>query len=518
MADPLSGSANMSLHQFNMAHTEGGVPSAAEMNNLPVSILEHNVLRSTRKHLHGLAVAPCPPPKKIFGVFIRAGLKYINLDESTDYNFRFLHNLLLFFYTTYEIMVPMNILSKTNYHFIGIGGIGISAIAKMLLLQDKNVSGSDASSSEITDELQNLGIKINIGQKAENIPENTQVVIYTVAIPENNPEMQEARRRESEAKSNIISYPQFLGELSKNMYTIAISGTHGKTTTTAMTGHILEKAGLDPTIIVGSKMMDENGKYSNFHAGKSKYLVVEACEYKRSFLNLSPTILVITNIEADHLDYYKDLEDIKSAFKEIESKVPKDGFVIKEDEYKNVNSNLELLVPGNHNILNAQAAIKVAEKLGIPNEKAAEYLKDFKGTWRRQEYKGEKEGNIYYDDYAHHPTEIRATLSALKEKHRDRKLVAVFEPHQQSRTRLLLDEFAEALSIADYSFIAPIFITREIDDGVTTNKTLAEKTKNGDTANSTEELKQKISSIQGDLCIVLMGAGGIYKWTGELLS
>jgi UDP-N-acetylmuramate--alanine ligase len=312
---------------------------------------------------------------------------------------------------------------------------------------------------------------------------------------------------------NIVSYPEFLGELSKNMYTIAISGTHGKTTTTAMIGHIMEKADLDPTIIVGSKMMGEDGKYSNFHAGKSKYLVVEACEYKRSFLNLSPTILVITNIEADHLDYYRDLEDIKSAFREIENKVLKDGFVIKEEEYNAVEENFKLVIPGKHNILNAKAAIKAVEKIGISNEKAKEFLKDFRGTWRRQEFKGENNDNIYYDDYAHHPTEIRATLKALKEKHPDRKLVAIFEPHQQSRTKLMLEEFAEALSIADFSFITPIFITREIDDGLTTNKTLAEKIKNGDTVNSPEEARRKISKLGKGLCIVLMGAGNIYQWT-----
>src|SRR3989344_3096638 len=412
----------------------------------------------------------------------------------------------------------MEIFNKNTYHFIGIGGIGISAIARMLVLKGKKVSGSDASQSEITNDLEKLGIKIYIGQKAENIPDDTEVVIYTVAISENNPELLEARKK----GLIYVSYPEALGELSYDMFTIAIAGTHGKTTTTAMIGHILKKAGLDPTIIVGSKMLSDSEKTgSNFLAGKSKYLVVEACEYKRSFLNLYPQILVITNIEADHLDYYKDLSDIQSAFKELEQKVSETGFVIKEENYKEVKEDFELLIPGSHNIENAKAAIKAVETLGIPNEKAKEYLKDFKGTWRRLELVGEKDGNIFYSDYAHHPTEIRASLTALKEKYPDRKIVCVFEAHQQSRTRLLFSDFVEALKLADYVFIAPIFITREEDDGETTNKKLAEAINKFVPAFPVEdvgELKKKLEEITppSPLCLVFMGAGDIYKWISYL--
>jgi len=420
------------------------------------------------------------------------------------------------------MFLNMDIFNKQNYHFIGIGGIGISAIARMLLLQGKNVSGSDSSQSEITDDLEKLGAKIFIGQKAENITDEAEVVIYTVAATEENPERLEARKREGEEKITCVSYPQALGELSKNMYTIAISGTHGKTTTTAMVGHILKKAGLDPTVIVGSKMLsDEDKGGGNFMAGKSKYLVVEACEYKRSFLNLYPTILVITNIDADHLDYYKDLDDIKSAFAELKNKVPEDGFVITDKEYSQIEIIEPLSVPGEHNILNAKAAIRVAEILGIEQSKSLEYLKDFKGTWRRLEYKGEKDGNIFYDDYAHHPSEITASLSALKEKYPDRKLVAVFEAHQQSRTRLLFDDFVSALQIADQVFIAPIFITREIDDGETTNEKLANAVniqKPAGAVSNAGELKIELEKIAPPLCVVLMGAGNIYKWTPVLLS
>jgi UDP-N-acetylmuramate--alanine ligase len=360
-----------------------------------------------------------------------------------------------------------------------------------------------------------LGIKVAIGQRAENLPEETEVVIYTVAVGEDNPELKEARSR----GLICLSYPEALGELSKIKFTIAVSGTHGKTTTTAMLGHILKKAGLDPTIIVGSKILGEN---SNFHAGKSKYLVVEACEYKRSFLNLHPQILVITNIEADHLDYYKDIEDIKSAFEEMKSKVPKDGHVITANEYSAITRDFELLLPGEHNIRNAQAAIKAAELLGIPNEKAKEYLSDFTGTWRRLEYKGEKGGNVYYDDYAHHPTEIRASLLALRGKYPNHKLICVFEAHQQSRTRLLFNDFVESLKLADKVFIAPIFITREIDDGKTTNKLLADainKYTPASPVQNEQELKTLLNKINSSnpLCVVFMGAGNIYKWIESFL-
>lgn len=432
----------------------------------------------------------------------------------------------------------MEIFNKNNYHFIGIGGIGVSAIAKMFFLQGKAVTGSDNDKSEITDDLEKLGIKVFIGQKKDNISANTEVVIYTVAIDDENPELKEAR-----AKNLIcLSYPQALGELSKKMFTIAISGTHGKTTTTAMVGQILKKAGLDPTVIVGSKLIGED---TNFIAGNGKYLVVEACEYKRSFLNLYPSILVITNIEADHLDYYKDLKDIRNAFNELANKVPSDGFIVTKLEEKNIKEalkdvkakvlnydsvqiNQKIGVSGNHNILNAQAAIKTASALGIDENTALKHLKDFQGTWRRLEYKGEKNGDIFYDDYAHHPTEIAASLSALRQKHPDRELICVFEPHQQSRTKIFFDGFVKSLKLADKVFVAPIFITREIDDGITTNKTLADAINlsvdvQGQIANivkDANELKTIIAKIKSSrpFCIVLMGAGDIYKWTEKIIE
>lgn len=435
----------------------------------------------------------------------------------------------------------MKLFDYQNYYFIGIGGIGVSAIARMLKEKGKNVSGSDSSKSEITEDLEKTGIKINIGQKAENIKEDTEVVIYTIAIPENNPELLEARNRGIVCKT----YPEALGEISKEMYTVAISGTHGKTTTTGMISHIMKEAGLDPTVIIGSKL---NGKNSNFLSGKSNYLVVEACEYKRSFLNLSPQILVITNIEADHLDYYKDLEDIKNAFREIANKVPEDGFIITDLEsqniqdclveakakvinYKDIKENLEIKLPGEHNQDNAKAAIKTLESLGVEKEKCIEYIKSFHGTWRRLEYKGEKDNTVYYDDYAHHPTEIRASLLALKQKYPEREIICVFEAHQQSRTKLLFNDFIQALSLSDKVYLAPILTVREEFDPTITNTLLSDainKNSNkelAETVENVEELKQKLENIKTDpsvqagkpLCVVLMGAGNIYTWTKKLL-
>lgn len=424
----------------------------------------------------------------------------------------------------------MDILNKNNYHFIGVGGIGVSAIARMLFLQGKKVTGSDIATSEITEDMEKLGIKVFIGQKAENISPNVEVIIYTVAIKDDNPELIEARKK----GLTCVSYPEALGNLSEKMFTIAVSGTHGKTTTTAMIGHILKEVGMDPTVIVGSKILGQN---SNFLAGKSKYLVAEACEYKRSFLNLHPNILVITNIEADHLDYYKDIEDIKSAFTEIAQKVPQDGFIITNKEnknikdsvanvsaeildYKDIKPDFDLAVFGEHNILNARTALKVAEVLGVSKEKAVKALKSFKGTWRRLELKGEKDGNLFYTDYAHHPTEVRMALNALKEKHPDREIICIFEPHQQSRTKLLFDDFVDALKIADKIFIAPIFKARETLDKTISNKILADAVNKFVPAEAIENISGLIEKINFDkkACVVFMGAGDIYKWVDGVMK
>lgn len=415
----------------------------------------------------------------------------------------------------------MNDISLKNIkkvHFIGIGGIGMSALARMMLHEGKQVSGSDRDESPITQKLAEEGAIISIGQRFENVPEDADAVVYTVAIPDDNPEIVRAR----ELGLALATYPEMLGVISRDKYTIAVSGTHGKTTTTAMIADVLIDAGLSPTVIVGSLL----SKYkSNFIAGESNYFVVEACEYKRSFCNINPDILVITNIEEDHLDYYKDIEDIKSAFSDVAGKVPQDGFLVTENGFLGefpgvhqiaygdyVDNVPKLRVIGEHNRKNAAGALAVADILKVPLADAEKSLADFKGTWRRFEHKGETEGGAaVYDDYGHHPTEVRATIKAAREAFPDKKLVVTFQPHLYSRTIQLFDDFAHELGEADEVFIAPIFAAREKDDGSMSSEKLAEAVGPNAHAQSFEELEKKLSSYGPDSVIITMGAGDIYK-------
>ncbi len=416
-------------------------------------------------------------------------------------------------------------------HFIGIGGIGVSAVARMMLHEGKQVSGSDRSKSEITEVLEAIGVRVFYDQKAENIPADTDLVVYTVAITDENPELQQAKKM----GVKLLTYPQFVGAISKDKYTIAVSGTHGKTTTTAMIAKVLIDAGLDPTVIVGSLVKDEKGDRTNFIPGKSKYLVIEACEYKRSFLNYYPQILVITNIDNDHLDYYKDVADIQSAFHELAERVPQEGFVVtdknnsavapvlKDLEAKVINYTLynnlpiELKVPGKHNKKNAAAAFAVGTALGLDTKVIQASLESFAGTWRRFEYKGEtQKGARVYDDYGHHPTEIKATLQGARELYPRERLIVAFQPHLYSRTKLLLEEFATAFELADEVILGPIYAAREVDDGTVSSEILAAKISEHDqfskafpTLKETEDYLST-KSKKGDV-IIVMGAGDIYK-------
>jgi UDP-N-acetylmuramate--alanine ligase len=411
-------------------------------------------------------------------------------------------------------------------HFIGIGGIGISALARKYLAEGKTVSGSDRSESPITKELSTLGVEIKIGHAAANIPADCDLIIYTIAIEPDNPELLEAKQR----GIKLLTYPQALGLLSAEKYTIAISGTHGKTTTTAMIAKIMIDAGLDPTVIVGS-LMKENGyltSVTNFIAGKSKYLVVEACEYRRSFLNLSPKILVITNIDNDHLDYYQDLDDIKSAFAEFAAKLPADGVLITEKEYSQITRPIKLQIPGEHNQKNAQAALAVAQALRIEPIAARRSLAEFAGTWRRFEFKGKtKEGALVYDDYAHHPTEIKATLAGAREMFPERRIIVIFQPHLYSRTKLLSADFAAAFCNADEVILLPIYAAREPFDSTVSSEMLAEAiTKQGTKAitlpdfisvqNYLSTLTPTEALSEREL-VIIMGAGDIFELAPTLV-
>lgn len=402
-------------------------------------------------------------------------------------------------------------------YFIGIGGIGVSALARKHLGEGHQVVGSDCSVSKITLELEKLGAKIFYEQKAGNILTDLDLVIYTIAIPENHPELERAK----ELKIKIQSYPEALGELSRSHFTIAIAGTHGKTTTTAMVAEIMLAAGLDPTVIVGSLLKNSSASWrTNFIAGKSKFLIVEACEYRRSFLNLSPQILVITNIDNDHLDYYRDLADIRSAFAELKNKLPKDGVLITEREYGKIKTDFKLQIPGAHNVRNAQAALAVADALGIDYLVAVGAAERFSGTWRRFEFKGKmKTGALVYDDYAHHPSEIKATLAGAKEMAKKRIFV-VFQPHLYSRTRLLFNDFTQSFAGANEVIITDIYAAREKPEPSVSGKKLAQAVATGKARylkNFTDIAIVLVKETKQDDLVITMGAGDISHLTDLLL-
>ena len=389
--------------------------------------------------------------------------------------------------------------SVKRIHFVGIGGIGMSAIAEILIHQGFEVSGSDISSSQNTKYLEKIGAKILIGHKKENI-DKAQVVVYSSAVsPHENPETMYAL----ETGIPIIRRAEMLAEVARLNYCLAIGGTHGKTTTTSMIGLILIKAGVDPTVIVGGRLADFGG--TNARLGNGKWTVVEADEYDRSFLQLFPTIAVINNVEPEHLDIYRDFDDIKDTFAEFANKVPFYGLVVvgiddagsreiigrinkqivtfgilDEADYSAQNiktnsgkitadvyesgsllGNISLNIPGLHNLKNALGAIAVARKMNISFDLIQSSLNEFNGVYRRFDVKGEFGGVLVVDDYAHHPTEIKATLSAARNGWSERRIVAAFQPHTFTRTQALWKEFAESFNDADTVIVTEIYPSRE---------------------------------------------------------
>jgi len=419
-------------------------------------------------------------------------------------------------------------------YFIGIGGIGISAIARMMVDLGKNVSGSDVQVSRVTEELQKLGVKIYLDHKTNNLPNDVDLVIYTTAISGDNLELIEAKK----LGIKTLSYPQMLGEVSKNFYTIAVSGTHGKTTTTAMLAQVCIDAGLKPNVIVGS-LLSKTG--SNYVKGNSKYFIIEACEYKKAFLNLNPQILIINNLEEDHLDYYRDLKDIQNAFSKLVSKIPKDGFLICDIKDKNIlpvlaeakckivdsreylDLNLKLKVPGEHNLLNAAASLATSSVLEINENKAKESLKKYKGVWRRFELKGETKGGLLvYDDYAHHPTEVKKTLTASKDFFKG-KIFVIFQPHLYSRTKKFLKEFSQSFNNADEVLVLPIYSAREKEDKSINSGMLVEELKKTGIETKLIDSFDKIiyhlndKTEKGDT-VITIGAGDVYKIGERMLK
>lgn len=422
-------------------------------------------------------------------------------------------------------------------HFIGIGGIGVSAIARLMLARGVYVSGSDRAPSLVTEKLEALGARIFFGHDKAYVPAALDVLVYSPAVSDKNPELCIARER----GVPTYSYPEALGQISRGMRTVAVAGTHGKTTTTAMIAEVLVDARKNPTVIVGSLL--KSG--TNFIAGTSDLFVVEACEYKRSFLNLSPEILVITNIDNDHLDYYGSIEGIQEAFAEMAAKVPAIGAIVCNPsdplvapvltktsariiDYTKETLTTPLAVSGEHNIKNAKAALAVARLLGVEEGEAVRLLVKFEGTWRRMEYKGTTaSGVLVYDDYAHHPTEIQATLQGFRAKYPEGRIRVVFQPHLYSRTKLLLNDFAQSFGDANEVIVAPIYAAREANDPTITAEILAQRIMDEQKNPGLRvwamldfvaiETYLRDTAEKGDI-IVTMGAGDIFKVGESLLG
>lgn len=451
-----------------------------------------------------------------------------------------------------------------HVHFMGIGGISMSGLAKLLLSRHFTVSGSDPNPSALTDELKSLGADVKIGQCAENITDTIDVVVYTNAISPDNPELLEVQRR----NIPLLTRGELMGQVMKLFpHSIGIAGTHGKTTTTSLLSMFFLDAGTDPTISVGGVVPEIGG---NFRVGHGEDFIVESCEYKNSFLSFFPTDEIILNIEADHLDFFKDLDDIRCSFRRFAKLVPEGGLVLVNSEIEDLSGlfkgiqglktygvckngenadafdyaaanvtyddkgcgsfdycengkvigRVSLGLVGSHNVSNAVPAIAMAMRYGIPFSTVQEAAKRFTGTKRRFEYKGTLGGIDIYDDYAHHPTEIKATLTAAKNTGHKR-IITVFQPHTYSRTKALLDGFADALSLSDVVVLAKIYAAREKDTGEVSSEDiknlLAKKGKEAYYFSGFDEIENFLLqfSTQGDM-LITMGAGDVVN-IGDML-
>ncbi len=415
---------------------------------------------------------------------------------------------------------------------VGIGGIGMSALAQLYATLGHRVRGSDRDTSPVTELLTAKGVEVIVGHDASNVADTTTLLVYSDAVPEDNPERVLARTR----GVREVSYFEALGEATKDGISIVIAGTHGKTTTTAMLAKILIDAGKEPTVIAGSILREQG---SNFVPGRPDLFIIEGCEYRRHFLQLHPTILAITNIELDHTDYYKDLDDITDAFRSIARAVPGHGTLVTDTGSSTVIPVLhdlkvrvvpyqDVTIPplraiGEHNKMNARAAKALAYACDPDLHEADidKALSEFRGTWRRFEYRGTTAaGTTVYDDYAHHPTAIRMTLEAVRKEFPTKHIVVAFHPHLYSRTRDLMDEFAHALALADEVVLAPIYAAREAPIEGVTSEALAERvTTLGKPARACSSLGVVIEELCGrladdevnDTICITMGAGDIHK-------
>ncbi len=444
-------------------------------------------------------------------------------------------------------------------HFIGIGGIGMSGIAEFLFNQGLEISGSDMKKTDLTTHLESLGIKVTEGHNPELI-RDADVVVKSSAVKDDNPEIVAARAM----KIPVIRRAEMLAEITRMSFSIGISGTHGKTTTTSMAGMVLEAAGLNPTIIVGGKVKNFG---SNNVMGSGKYIVVEADEYDHSFLSLTPCIAGITNVDEDHLDCYRNLDDIKGAFIEYANKVPFFGSVIAclDDpgvqailphinkkivtyglsrqadvqalniEMKNFTASYDLAykgyklgrismhVTGKHNIQNSLLAATIGLELDLPFKSIQDGMAAFSGVYRRFELKGEEQGITVYDDYAHHPTEIIATLEGFKDSV-DRRIVALFQPHLYSRTRDLYEKFGKAFFSCDCLILAPIYPARELPiPGVSSQLIADVAIQSGHhqvhtISDNSRIVQETIALLKPEDILITIGAGNIWQYGEEILK
>ena len=458
-------------------------------------------------------------------------------------------------------MNELELNTNQKVHFIGIGGVSMSGLAHILLDRGIPVSGSDMKQSALTDELASLGAEIRIGQSGDNITDDIHLVVYTAAISPDNPELKAAK----EAGIRTMVRADFLGLLMKHyQQAICVSGTHGKTTTTSLLSQIFLDAGADPTISVGGVLPSIGG---NVRIGHSDLFITEACEYTNSFLSFFPTTEIILNVQEDHMDFFKDLDDIRNSFRLYSRLLPEDGLLVINGEIDDLSyftdglsakvvtfglkegcevraeqitynafacaeydltingeraAHVALKLPGEHNVYNSLAALAAAIRSGIAPEDAAASVSVFTGVDRRFQQKGTLGGITIVDDYAHHPDEIRATLSAAKKMPHGRLLV-VFQPHTYTRTKAFLDEFADALSLADMVILAPIYAARETDTlGISSDDIKKRIDEKGIVCHSFPSF-DAIENFLLENCVnedllITMGAGDVYIIGEKLLG
>jgi UDP-N-acetylmuramate--alanine ligase len=418
----------------------------------------------------------------------------------------------------------------------GIGGIGLSAYASLQKKDGHDVCGTDRAKSALVDDLASQGIAVSTDQSGAQIPADTDLVVYSEAIPETAPE----RRKARELGIRQISYPHALGELSTGKKVIAVCGTHGKSSTTGIATRLLLECGKDPTIVIGTKTPELGGK--NWHKGSSDIFLLEACEYRRSFLFYEPSIILLTNCDGDHYDYYKDKKDYRHAFSEFVSKLPDDGILLahlSDSDARIIATErgktlidadafplITLRTPGLHMRKNAQLVLALAQVLGIDAKKAESIVSGYSGSWRRLEVKATIAKNItVIDDYAHHPVEIRASLAALREAYPSRRIVCVFQPHTHDRTIKIYADFLSSFTDADLLLLCDVYEARkdiethtvDLDDFA---KRIAQASKVQTSVSGslidTKEILPKL--LQENDVVVFMGAGDITSIASEMAS